>query len=282
MGISARIVLYAADLESAERAGRAAFARIADLEAKMSDYRADSEVMRLCAKSGEPVKLSDDLFTVLDRSQRLARETNGAFDITIGPLVQLWRQARKDAKLPTATAIAAAKKLVGYNKLKLDPKTRSARITTPGMRIDLGGIAKGFAGDEALKAMRKEGIKSALIELGGDIILGDAPPKTAGWKISVPNAASPGYPAEMTLKNCAISTSGDTEQFVVIGGVRYSHVVDPKSGKGLTKRVQASVIAPNGFTSDPLSTALTIIPEAQRAALLRRYPGTKMFIKVAH
>lgn len=281
MGISARIVLYAPDQGSAERAAKAAFVRIADLEAKMSDYRPDSEVMKLCAKPGVDVPISDDLFAVLERSQLVAKQTDGAFDITIGPLVQLWRQARRDGKLPGAAALRTAKSKVGWKKLTLNRRTKTARLAESGMRLDLGGIAKGYAGDAALLAMRTEGVSSALVELGGDIVLGDAPPRSSGWKISVPNAASPGFPAEMSLKNCAVSTSGDTEQFVVIDGIRYSHIVNPRTGRGMTTRVQATVVSPNGLTSDPLSTALTILTGSQADALLRNYPDSRKFIKVA-
>jgi thiamine biosynthesis lipoprotein len=282
MGINARLDVYAPSREVAETACEAAFKRIAELEAIMSDYRPDSELMRLCAQSGgPPVRVSEDLFRVLWRAQTVAKQSDGAFDVTVGPLVQLWRKARRETKLPAKGEVESAKKLVGWRKMRMDARTRSVRLATPGMRLDLGGIAKGYASDEALKTLRKHGVKRALVEMGGDIVLGDAPPQTEGWRISVPNAARPGQAAEMTLKNCAISTSGDTEQFVVIEGVRYSHVVDPKTGYGLSHRVQATILAKDGFTSDPLSTTLTLLGERRRAALLRRYPSTKAFVKVA-
>jgi thiamine biosynthesis lipoprotein len=280
MGIDARIVLYAPDQKTAEVAAEAAFKRIAVLEDVMSDYRPTSELMRLCAKPAKtPVKISADLFKVLEESQKISSQTGGAFDVTVGPLIQLWRKARKEGKLPDPALIRAAKKLVGYRKLKLNAKDQTATLAENGMKLDLGGIAKGLAADEALIQLQKNGVKSALIEMGGDIVLGDAPPKTEGWQVIVPNNTS-GKP-EMTLKNCAISSSGDTEQFVVIGGKRYSHVVDPKTGQGLTRRVQASIIAPNGLTSDPISTALTVLNERGRERLLRNYRTSKVFIKTA-
>jgi len=280
MGIDARIVLYAPDQKTAEVAAEAAFKRIAVLEDVMSDYRPTSELMRLCAQPAKkPVKISPDLYKVLKVSQQISAQSGGAFDVTVGPLIQLWRKARKEGKLPDPALIRAAKKLVGYRKLKLNAKDQTATLAENGMKLDLGGIAKGFAADEALIQVQKNGVKSALIEMGGDIVLGDAPPKTEGWQVIVPNNTS-GKP-EMTLKNCAISSSGDTEQFVVIGGKRYSHVVDPKTGNGLTRRVQASIIAPNGLTSDPISTALTVLNERGRERLLRNYRTSKVFIKTA-
>lgn len=276
MGIDARLVVYAPDREAAEIACEAAFKRIAALEAVMSDYRPDSELMRLCARAGgDRVPVSLDLYKVLWRAQTISRESDGAFDVTVGPLVQLWRAARKAKKLPPAEEIKTARELVGWKKMRLG--NRVVKLDTPGMRLDLGGIGKGYAADEALKVLRASGISSALIEMGGEIVLGDAPPATRGWTIEVPNAGD----KELLLQNAAISTSGDTEQYVEINGVRYSHVVDPATGMGLTQRVQATVIARDGLTSDPLSTTLTILPAARHEKLVRQYPGVRTFIKVA-
>jgi thiamine biosynthesis lipoprotein len=278
MGIDARLVVYAANKQVVDKACEAAFKRIAQLDDMMSDYRPKSELMRLCAQpKGTAVKISDDLYRVFERSQTVSRRSDGAFDITVGPLVQLWRKARKNGKAPAPELIEAARKLVGYKKLTLSSKTHSATLAMDRMKLDLGGIAKGYAADEALKVLRQNGIKSALIEMGGDLVLGDSPPKSKGWTVQVPNDKS----KELFLHNCAISSSGDTEQFVVIDGKRYSHVVDPKTGQGLTKRIQASIIAKDGFTTDPLSTALTILDKRGRARLLRWYPSTKTFIKIA-
>ncbi len=278
MGIDARLVVYATDKLVAEKACEAAFKRIGELDGMMSDYRPKSELMLLCASpKGTAVKVSNDLYRVLERSQTISRQTGGAFDVTVGPLVQLWRKARKDGKLPDSALIESAKKLVGYRKVKLNSRDHTVTLSDDGMKLDLGGIAKGYASDEALKVLRKNGIKSALIEMGGDLVLGDAPPKTKGWTVSIPNNNS----SELMLHNCAVSSSGDTEQFVVIDGKRYSHVVDPSTGQGLTMRLQSTVIAKDGFTTDPLSTALTLLDERDRYRLLQRYPRAKAFIKNA-
>ena len=278
MGIDARLVVYATNKQIVEKACEAAFKRIAQLDDIMSDYRPKSELMRLCAQpKGTAVKISDDLYRVFERSQEVSRRSRGAFDITVGPIVQLWRSVKKAGKAPEPALIDAAKKLIGYKKLTLNSKSHTATLAMDGMKLDLGGIAKGYAADEALKVLRKNGIKSALIEMGGDLVLGDAPPKAKGWTVRIPNDKS----RELFLHNCAISSSGDTEQFVVIEGKRYSHVVDPKTGLGLTNRVQASIIAKNGFTTDPLSTALTLLDKRGRARLLKWYPSTKTFIKLA-
>ena len=280
MGIEARIVLYAPEEEGASRAAGAAFARIAVLDSLMSDYRVDSELNQLSARAGgPPVPISAELFFVLSRSQELARLTDGAFDVTLGPLVRLWREARRTAVLPAAEARRDAIARSGWRHLRLDAAARTAQLLRPGMQLDLGGIAKGYAADEAIAVLRAHGITRALVEMGGDIMVGEAPPDAAGWNVGAVDA---GANASATiLERSAISTSGDLEQFVEIGGQRYSHVVDPSSGLGLSSRVAATVVAPDGITADALSTALTVLGRERGAALLAsHFPGVRAQIRV--
>lgn len=279
MGVDARLVLYAPNLEAAETAGRAAFARIAELDSMMSDYRKDSELNRLCEKAGgPPVVVSHDLFKVFVRAHAVSRATRGGFDITAAPIVQLWRAARRTAKLPSAEDIAAARKLVGYEKMTLDPATLRVRLAQPGMKLDLGGIAKGYACDEAQKVLRAHGVKSALVEMGGDIVVSDAPPGAKGWMIQL--TASPKGEVR-PFSNCAISTSGDTEQFVIIGGKRYSHVVDPRTGWALTNRVQATVVARDGLTTDPLSKIFALVDAKTAKRVMKEFGVRQHFVRVA-
>jgi FAD:protein FMN transferase len=275
MGGETRLVLYATDAETARTAGEAAFVRIAELEAIMSDYRPDSELMRLCDQAGgAPIRVSRDLFRVLERAEEVSRQTAGAFDITVGPLVQLWRTARRAGHLPTPDEIARARQQTGWQKVRLDRRTRSVRLDTVGMRLDLGGIAKGYACDEAVATLKRHGVRRALVQMGGDIVLGDPPPQSDGWRIEVPNAGGP-----LSLHNCAISTSGDTEQYVEIDGVRYSHIVDPTTGAGMTTRIQASVVAPSGLLTDPLATALTVMEPERHAQVLANYPSIRSYVR---
>lgn len=281
MGVDARLTVYAPDQATAEDACAAAFARIAVLDSIMSDYRVDSELNRLCARAGgPPVKVSPELFRVFERAQQVSRLTGGAFDITAAPLIQLWRKARKAGKLPDPAELARARKRVGWQKLRLDPKARTARLTTPGMKLDLGGIAKGYADDEAQRVLKQHGITRALVEMGGDIVVSDAPPGREGWTIRVPNAGDDQGPRDLHFTSCAVSTSGDTVQFAVIEGKRYSHVVDPRTGQALTNRVQVTLIAPDGLTSDPLSTALSLVGAEGRERLLQAFPGTRAYVRV--
>jgi thiamine biosynthesis lipoprotein len=281
MGVDTRLVVYAPDRPAAEVACLAAFARIAALDAMMSDYRLKSELTRLSARSGGPaIRVSPDLFRVLRRAQEMARYSGGAFDVTVGPLVALWRTARKTGVLPDPAAIERARRRVGWQKLRLDERARTVRLTVPGMKLDLGGIAKGYADDEAQRVLRQHGITRALVEMGGDIVVSGPPPSTDGWTIRVPNAGDARRPADLHFAHRAISTSGDTEQFVVIGGHRYSHVVDPRTGQALSSRVQVTLIAPDGLTADPLSTALTLLGAEDRRKLLQHYPDTRAYVRV--
>ena len=278
MGVQVRIVVYAGDEPTAATAVKAAFDRVGELEESMSDYLRDSELMRLCAKAGQgPVKVSDDLFRVLAYAQEVSAASDGGFDVTIGPLVQLWRSARKTQAMPADAALTEARSRVGWQKMKLDAKGQTVELTVPGMRLDLGGIAKGYAGDEAIRILREHRIRSALFEAGGDIVVSDPPPGERGWVVDVTDPAS-ATPRTTTLRNGAISTSGHAAQFVEIGGVRYSHVVDPRTGLGLTNQYTATVIAPRGITTDSLSTAATIVGPREGQALVKRF-GARAFVR---
>jgi FAD:protein FMN transferase len=283
MGTTFRVVLYTADSATAKKAADALFARVAELDDCMSDYKQTSELMRLCktfAKDvGEPVKVSDDLFFVLSKADELSRKSDGAFDVTVGPVVQLWRHARRTQELPDPKEFAAARDKVGYAKVKLDLEKRTVQLTTPGMQLDLGGIAKGYAADEGLKLLRdKFGIKAALVAASGDIACGDAPPGKEAWIVDIAPIAASQKPRTLKLANAAVSTSGDLEQFVVISGVRYSHVLDPRTGLGLTGRRSVSVIAPRGIQADSMTKAVSVLPVEAALKLVEDTPGAAAYI----
>lgn len=278
MGVRARIVVYAAGEKSATRACRAAFERIAYLEDVMSDYRPTSELMRLCSKAGgPPVPVSPELLFILRKSEDLSRRSDGAFDVTIGPLVKLWRKARKSRVLPTEEEIAAARKLVGWRKVVIDPKARTVRLKVRGMQLDLGGIAKGYACDEALRVLGEHGIENALVEMGGNIAVSGPPPGKKGWEIEIESATDPARNS-VILSRAAVSSSGDTEQYVEMNGIRYSHIVDPRTGLGLTDRIAATIIAPDGVTADGLSTAVSVLGVEKGRALVKTFPGVSAYI----
>jgi thiamine biosynthesis lipoprotein len=262
MGTRFQIILYAPDETTARQAATAAFARIANLDHIMSDYQSSSELMQLCKKAGGgPVHVSTELFTVLRRAQEVAKLSDGAFDVTVGPVVRLWRRARKIHELPDPQELAKARALVGCDKVRLDDKAQTVQLLTPGMQLDLGGIAKGYSADEALAVLKKHGVTRALVAAGGDIAVSDPPPDAPGWTIGIapledPNRKPSRY---LILKNAAVSTSGDAEQHIDIGGKRYSHIVDPRTGIGLLGHMSATVVARRGVDSDSLTKVIAVL-----------------------
>jgi thiamine biosynthesis lipoprotein len=262
MGTLFKIVLYAPDEATAKKAAKAAFERIAELNRIMSDYLQTSELMQLCKKAGgDAVPVSKELFEILEKAQEFSRKTDGALDVTIGPVVRLWRRARRTRQLPSAEDLAAALKLVGNDKMKLDSKQRTVQLLVAGMLLDLGAIAKGYAAEAAMAVLRQHGIRRALVAAGGDIFAGDPPPDAKGWKVGIAPLKNPDAPPTqyVLVANAGVSTAGDAEQYVEIGGKRYSHIVDPKTGLGLTGRRSVTVIAPSGTTADALDTGLCIL-----------------------
>jgi thiamine biosynthesis lipoprotein len=285
MGMPVRITLYAPTEEVSRVAARAAFSRIAQLDHTMSDYLVQGELRAVEVAAPEWVRVSDDLFEVLLRAAEIARDSEGAFDITAAPVIQLWRRARTDGKLPPRSELDSARALVGWDKVHLDHERRAVRLPHPGMRLDLGGIAKGYILQQALLAIREEGVTSALLEAGGDIVAGDAPPGRKGWEVALPFGSGAGQatllaPADSiflerasTLANAALATSGSSAQYVEIGGVKYSHVVDPRTGLGLTSSHTVHVWASDAATADAVATALMVLGDAGAKRLLERYPG---------
>lgn len=276
MGTQARIVLYSQDEAQGKKAAETAFARMAVLNQLMSDYVEDSELNRLSRRAGgPPVPVSPELWEVLSYGQEVAQRSDGAFDMTIGPLVQLWRRSRRQKQLPDPQTLAKAKAKVGYRLLKLDPAHHTAQLLEPGMKLDLGGIAKGYAADEALKVLRQQGVHQALVAIGGDIVVGDAPPGSAGWVIQIaplrPGTDKPVAP--LLLANAAVSTSGDAEQYVEIDGKRYSHIVDPRTGLGLQQRSSVTVVAPRGMLADAWTKPVCVLGVERGMALLDTIPG---------
>ncbi|MCU0703031.1 MAG: FAD:protein FMN transferase [Fimbriiglobus sp.] len=284
MGTEWKIVAYAADETQATAATDAAFQRVAELDAVMSDYNPKSELMKLCAANdaapGKPLPVSDDLLKVLTLAQGVSAQTSGAFDCTVGPVVKLWRTARKTKQLPTAEELKAARELVGSTLLTLDAKAKTATLAKAGMRLDLGGIGKGFAADEAMKVLKAKGVASALIAASGDITVSDAPPGKEAWVVDIAPLTKGGPRRTLKLVNASVSTSGDLFQHVEIGGVRYSHVLDPKTGVGLTGRRSATVIAPHGWQADALTKGASLLPAEQLVKLIDGIDGAAAFVAV--
>ncbi len=263
MGVPFAAAFYACDEGSANKAIDSVWARIEQLNSLMSDYESASELMGLCRDSGpgKPIRVSSELFFVLNKATQISEASDGAFDVTVGPLVKLWRRARRQKDMPDAKQLAEARAVVGWRNVRLRCEDCSVELLKPSIKLDLGGIAVGYAADEAIKLLKHQGITSAMIDGSGDIVVSDPPPGETGWRIGIASLREPDAAPTMFAKlaNCSISTSGDAYQFVELDGRRYSHIVNPQTGLGLTDRHSVTVIAPDGITADSLATAVCVL-----------------------
>lgn len=287
MGTFARVVVIA----KSEKAARACIAAAFDvqdrIESLMSYHRQDSELntVNRCA-AREPVPVNPMTFEVLRQAIHFSEVSEGTFDVTVGPLVDLWRTAGQANEPPTEEALAEARRKVGFRKLTLDDKAMTVRFAEEGMRIDLGGIAKGYAVDKAVEAMAKHGALGGMVDLGGNIrCFGRAPRGQEKWRIGMqdPNVApddlNPSkYLLVLEIADMSVATSGDYRRFTVVEGRRQSHVLDARSGRGAEKLVSDTIIAPDATTADALSTAVNILGPEAGMALVERLPGVEAIL----
>ena len=282
MGMAFRIVVYAEAKPLAKRASDAAFDRVAVLNKIMSDYDPSSELSKLSdlAGSGKAARISDELYRVLDAGQALATNSVGAFDVTAGAATQLWRRARRLKRMPPEYVIENARKACGYRALKLDEDAKTAELTKPGVRLDLGGIAKGYALDEALKVLHKHGLRQALVSAGGDIAAGDAPSGKPGWKIALLGLKEDAAAEFIWVSNGAVATSGDLFQVLELDGKRHSHIVDPRTARAITEQRLVHVLAPAAIQADSLATAISVLGHKDGMRLVSG--GKKLGVRVAY
>jgi len=296
MSIPVRIVVCAESEAMAQVAADAAFRRVHELDTMMTDYDSDSELMQLCrqgGKSGEAVPVSDDLFRVLQKSKQVSIDSQGAFDITVGPVVRLWRRARRLHEFPEKRLLDDARTLVGNELWELDAATQTVTIKKDKVSFDLGAIAKGDIIDQAIATLKRQGITAALVDAGGDIRVYGIPPgrdannnnandndatgnNAMGWVVGV--SAHGKEVGRVVSEDIAMASSGDLSRYVILDGVRYSHIVDPKTGVGLTNQTAVTVFAPDAITADALATALSILPPEEGLKLLEKYEGTAAMI----
>ncbi len=274
MATTFRIALYADSKERAEKAVDAAFLRIASLNGIYSDYEPNSELMELCnAGHDKPFKASTELLSIIARGSEIARQTDGAFDLTAGNLTRLWRRTRRLRQLPPEDRLRQALKATDWMAVEVDEAKSTIALKKPGMLLDLGGIAKGRAADDALRILKGHGIEKALVTAGGDMAVGAPPPGEDAWEVKLRVFTPTGTEEKMEtvrVKSCGVSTSGDLYQFVEIGGVRYSHIVSPKTGLGLQERIACTVIAPDCTTSDALATAMCVLGPGRGRGVAQR------------
>ena len=279
MGTRFAITCYGTDETAAHAAAEEAFLVGVEINAVASDYVPDSELMQLSNKIGEPVKVSPLMAELLEASFAMAEACDGAFDPTLGPLTKLWRETRKTGRLPSEEILAATRARCGWKDAVWDKAAGTILLKKPGMQLDLGGIAKGFTADKMYEVMLKRGFPRTIIAAGGDLRLGEPPPGKTAWRVGL-QTFNPHEPEEVVeLANCAVSTSGDLHQFVEIGGKRYSHIIDPKTGLGMTEHVAVSVIAPKGVLCDGLDTAACVVGAEKAEEFAMKRGATRAIVR---
>ncbi len=279
MGTDGRIVVAADAPQAARPALEAAVRAVRAVERLMSTYRADSEVSRLNRLGArEKVALSEETAEVLRRAQEVSRLTDGAFDVTYAPLRALWRRAAREGAPPHEEALRDVLAAVGWRKLRLDGG--EASFTVESMAVDLGGIAKGYGIDRAAGALQTAGVRTALVDLGGDMRLLGAPAPGEGWRVQV--RRPPGAAEELVLEltSCAVATSGDYARGFRVGDEWFSHIVDPRTGWPAETASSVTVVAPDATTADALATALSVMEPAEGLALVGRTAGVECLLFV--
>ena len=245
------------------------------LERRISSWDDDSETSAVNRAEGKAVAVGNDVLDLTKNSLKWAKRSGGAFDPTGGPLFELWGRARKEGKLPSVEAIEKARKLVGFNNVAIAGET--IRLKRPGMKLGFGGLGKGFAADRAAKLLRAGKIESFIIDAGGDLLVegkrGNRP-----WNVGVRHPRRRSLLATFGSTNCAIATSGDYEQFVAIDGTRYSHIIDPRSGRPAVGLVSVTVIAERGADADALATAIFVLGADAGLKLVEASPGVEALV----
>jgi thiamine biosynthesis lipoprotein len=269
------IVCYTDDQATAQKAADAAFAIGDKVNEVASDYLPKSELSQLASKPvGQLIQITPLFYDLLEYSRAISEMTQGTFDPTLGPLTRLWRETRMHKRLPDPEKLKTAREAVGWKNFSLDEKSSSVTLHQKNMVFDLGGIAKGYAADLMLESLIAAGLPQSMITAGGDIRLGSPPPGREGWNVAVQTFDQNRRDEIITLSNTAVSTSGDLYQSVEIDGVKYSHVLDPKTGLGLTKRIAATVIADSAKLSDAMATAACVMGEGS-VDHLKKIPGVR-------
>jgi len=287
MGTFAHVVAVAEDSGTAEKCVRAALEEIHKVDELMSDYKSDSDIGRANAQAAkQPVQVDESTFEVLRRSVEFSKLTEGAFDITVGPLVDLFRTSKKTGAAPTQEQIEQAKTKVGFEKIELDEQNRTVRFRVEGMRLDLGAIAKGYAVDKAIEAAQLCGATGAMVDLGGNIRCFGTPPKGRDlWLIglqdlnsAVEDAGGGGLLLTLKITDASIATSGDYQQFAIIGGKRYSHILDPHTGWSAEGLSSVTIITDNATDADALSTSVTVMGMDKGLDLIEKLPNTEAIL----
>lgn len=272
MGSAFNLIIVSADSNKANHLARKSYELVDSLNHIFSNYDSSSELSKINASAGLlPYKMSTAMLDLVQKSQYAYIQSKGAYDISIGPLSSLWRNARKAKLFPEASTVLATKKLVGLNQVKINKRLGTIFLPNANMQLDFGGIAKGYIAQWVINFLKANGIQQALVDAGGDIVMSGPPLNQQGWLIGVnlPETTDQLLNKKLQLSNCSVATSGDVFQFIEYKGVKYSHIINPLTGYGVTNLRNVTIVAKTGATADWLATACSILPiqEAKQLAI---------------
>jgi FAD:protein FMN transferase len=279
MACTYSIIAYGREGQEIKQIVREALDEVDRIDRLMSHYKKDSPLSEINREASKrPVRVEPELFDFISECLRYSRESDGAFDITVGPLMKAWGFFRGEGRLPSDAELSKARGSTGYRHIILDDKERTVRFDKPGVELDLGGIAKGYAVDRAVSRLKARGIERALVSAGGSTIYGlGSPPDSSGWEIKIQDPIDQRKIAEtISLNNRALSVSGSYEKFFEIDGVRYSHIMDPRTGLPVQGLLSVAVVAETGTAGDALDNVFYVLGIEKSRKLIGRYPVTEV------
>lgn len=283
MGSPFHIIFYHSDSTEAARLGKDCYLLVDSLNNIFSNYDSTSEISRLADNAGGgPQKISSLLFDVLVLSEKASKKSGNSFSIHAGALTILWRKARYEKRFPSKMEIRNARQLSARKNFKFSKADSTVILSRPGVSLDFGGIVKGYTAQKIINFLHSKNINSALADAGGDIVMSDAPPGKNGWTVAV---SLPGKEDQLTeknlvLNNMAVATSGNRYQYMEHKGKKFSHILNPKTGYGITSQLQVTTIAKNGSEADWLATAFSILSTSKSLKLANQEEAAVLLVTI--
>jgi len=281
MGTTFTLYLYATDKQTADAEAAPAFEEIDRIEDLLSNYRESSELSRINREAGQGFVTTDpETFSFLKTSMDWSARSQGAFDITVGQLMKAWGFFNKRGRIPTDAELEILRKETGWQKIQLNPATRTVHFTSPGIELDPGGIGKGFAVDKAVAILRSEHVASAMLSAGSSTIYAlGAPPGQTGWKVMVPDPLDPGHAlSTVTLRDTSLSSASCAEKHFILGGHLYCHIMNPAELRPVEGMLQVTIVDPSATSSDALSNVLFVKQPVDSRRFMQSLPGDRAFI----
>jgi thiamine biosynthesis lipoprotein len=283
MACTYTVAVYGTDPRQLPLITEAALDEVDRIDALMSHYKLESPLSRINREAADrPVLVEPELFRFLERCVRYSQQSEGAFDITVGPLMKAWGFFRGEGRIPWFFELWNVLRSVGYQHLRFDSAQRTVQFGRSGMELDLGGIAKGYAVDRVVELLKEQRIDRAFVSAGGSTLYGlGAPPDSPGWEVKLQDPLAPRDPkrsaATVMLKNRCLSVSGNYEKFFKVRGVSYSHIMDPRTGRPVENMLSVAVLSQTGIDGDALDNAFYVQGVEKGKALLALYPGLEVF-----